>query len=280
MRILISNDDGIYAPGISVLARAAEDLGEVYVVAPDSEQSAKSHGLTMHEPLRVRHLGPRRFSVTGTPADAVYMALHQLLPGPPDLVLSGVNRGANLGSDVHYSGTVAAAREAALRGLPAVAVSLFITDFDDSDTHYDTAAQAAVEICRSLLADPLPPGVFLNINAPDVPRAQVKGVRVAPVGEHKYADQVSVGEDPRGRPYYWIGGPRIGFAGGEHTDGELVEQGYIAVTPSTPTRPRTTSSTGCGAGPSPSAEDAPPPNSHHVFDALRRGGPAEGATGQ
>ena len=231
MRILISNDDGIFAPGISVLAEAASALGEVYVVAPDTEQSAKSHGLTMHEPLRVHRLGERRFSVTGTPADAVYMALHQLLPGPPDLVFSGVNRGANLGNDVHYSGTVAAAREAALNGLPAVAVSLHITDFDDRTYHYATAAQVAVTLALRLLDEPLPPGTFLNINAPDVPYAELAGVCIAPLGERIYASAVREDHDPRGKPYYWLGGPPLGFGGGGHTDGERIAGGYATVTP-------------------------------------------------
>ncbi|MFT4978510.1 MAG: 5'-nucleotidase [Myxococcota bacterium] len=148
------------------------------------------------------------------------------------MVLSGINRGANLGSDVHYSGTVAAAREAALKGVPAIASSLHITDWDPESTfHYDTAAQVTVEVARSLLADPLPPGVFLNVNVPDLPRAEIKGLRPAPIGEHLYEARVAEGRDPRGKPYYWIGGPALGFAGGAHTDGELLEAGYAAVSP-------------------------------------------------
>lgn len=232
MLTLISNDDGIYAPGILALAEAAAALGEVWVVAPSSEQSAKSHGLTMHEPLRVRELGPRRFAVTGTPADSVYMALGHILPRTPDVVLSGINRGSNLGSDVHYSGTVAAAREAALRGVPAVAASLYITDWDPESTfHYESAAQITIEVARKLVANPMPAGTFLNVNVPDLPADQVKGIRGAPVGERLYEARVVEGRDPRGKPYYWIGGPSLGFAGGPHTDGELLEAGYAAVSP-------------------------------------------------
>lgn len=231
MRILISNDDGIFAPGLAVLAAVAASMGEVFVVAPDTEQSAKSHGLTMHKPLRVYPQGERRFSVTGTPADAVYVALHQILPGPPDLVLSGVNRGANLGNDVHYSGTVAAAREAALNGLPAIAVSLHLSDTDDGTVHYETAALVAVDIARQLLQDPLPPGVFLNINAPNLARPDLAGVCVAPLGQRIYSSAVREDHDPRGKPYYWLGGPAIGFGGGGHTDGERISRGFATITP-------------------------------------------------
>lgn len=232
MLILISNDDGIHAPGIKALAEAAAEHGDTWVVAPSSEQSAKSHGLTMHEPLRVREFGPRRFAVTGTPADSVYMAIAHILPRAPDVVISGVNRGSNLGSDVHYSGTVAAAREAALKGVPAVASSLYVTDWDpDSTFHYDVAAEVAVEVALRLVKEPLPPGVFLNLNVPDVPRDQIKGIRAAPVGERLYENLVAEGRDPRGRPYYWIGGPSLGFRGGPHTDGELLDAGFAAVSP-------------------------------------------------
>lgn len=232
MIILISNDDSIHAPGIHALAKAAETLGEVWVVAPAAEQSAKSHALTMHEPLRVREVGERRFSVNGTPADSVYMALTHILPRPPDVVLSGVNRGANLGSDVHYSGTVAAAREAALRGVAAVASSLHITDWTRGSTrHYDVAAEITAEVAAHMLRDPLPKGRFVNVNVPDMPRGQIRGICAAPVGERIYANQVVEHFDPRGKPYYWIGGPSLGFAGGEAADGQRVANGYVSVTP-------------------------------------------------
>ncbi|MEL6347507.1 MAG: 5'/3'-nucleotidase SurE [Myxococcota bacterium] len=231
MLILISNDDGVHAPGLAALASAATALGDVYVVAPATEQSARSHGLTMHDPLRVRPLGDQRYSVTGTPADSVYLALNHLLPRAPDLVLSGINRGSNLGSDVHYSGTVAAAREAALNNIPALAVSLSPRSRDESRYHYDVAAEVAVEVARNLAADPPPHGIFLNLNVPDLPREQILGIRPAPLCERMYAPLVQEGRDPRNRPYYWIGGPARGFGGGDHTDGALVERGFATLSP-------------------------------------------------
>ena len=234
MLILISNDDGINAPGIHALAEAATGLGEVWVCAPATEQSAKSHGLTMHDPLRVHEHGPRWFSITGTPADATYMGLVHILPRMPDIVISGINRGSNLGSDVHYSGTVAAAREAALKGLPALATSLYITDWGkQTPFHYSDAAQVTIEVARALLADPLPTGIFLNLNVPDLPRDQIKGVRSAAIGERLYESRVVTSRDPRGKPYYWIGGPSRGFAGAPDTDGKLLEAGFAAVSPLT-----------------------------------------------
>ena len=155
MRILVSNDDGIDAPGIHALATALEALGEVWTVAPAAEQSAKSHALTMHHPLRVSERGPRRLAVDGTPADAVYLGLHQVVPGPVDIVVSGINRGANVADDTWYSGTVGAAREGAMCGLPGVAVSLNVSSrTSDAERHWSTAAQLAVDVVRAVLADP------------------------------------------------------------------------------------------------------------------------------
>lgn len=234
MLILISNDDGITAPGILALAEAATVLGEVWVCAPATEQSAKSHGLTMHDPLRIHQHGPRRYAITGTPADSVYMGLVHLLPRIPDIVISGINRGSNLGSDVHYSGTVAAAREATLKDVPALATSLYITDWrKQGPFHYDAAAQVTIQVARAMLADPLPRGTFLNLNVPDGPLDQLKGVRVGAIGERLYESRVVASRDPRGKAYYWIGGPSRGFGGGPDTDGKLLEAGYAAASPLT-----------------------------------------------
>ncbi|MCB9680904.1 MAG: 5'/3'-nucleotidase SurE [Alphaproteobacteria bacterium] len=230
MRILVSNDDGFDAPGIRALADAVMDLGDVWVVAPDSEQSAKSHSLTLAAPLRARRRGERRFAVDGTPADCIYLGAHGLLDGPPDLVLSGVNRGSNLGTDVHYSGTVAAAREAVMAGFPAVAISLHVLPEDEA-LHWDTACHVARHVARDVVSHGLPPHTLLNVNVPNIPRVALKGVRTATLGVRRYANRVLRREDPWGRHYYWIGGPHLSFADIADSDGPLVEQGYASVTP-------------------------------------------------
>ena len=232
MRILLSNDDGIEAVGLDALARALEPLAEVWVVAPATEQSAKSHSFTMYEPLRVNAAGPRRFSVSGTPADAVYLALHGLLPERPDLVVSGINRGSNLGTDVLYSGTVAAAREAAANDLPAMAVSLHVPDGATS-LHWDTAMSFARRLVGSMLAHPLPIGQVLNVNVPNVDLAAVRGMRVAPLARRRYQPLVQQQSDPRGKSYYWIGGPHDRFDGEAEADGPLCLAGWVTLTPMT-----------------------------------------------
>ncbi len=228
MLILLSNDDGIDAAGLRALEAAMADLGEVWTVAPATEQSAKSHSLTMHEPLRVAEHGPRRFSVSGTPADSVYLAAHHLLPRKPDLVVSGINRGSNLSNDVMYSGTVAAAREAASFDIPSVAVSLWVTG---PSPHWDTAQRVAREIVQQTVQRGLPPGVLLNINVPDRAYDQLAGVRIAPLGRRWYHPTVAVNTDPRGRKYYWIGGDHDRFADLPDSDGPLCEAGFAVVTP-------------------------------------------------
>jgi 5'-nucleotidase len=228
MRILVTNDDGIDSPGLHALEAVAAELGEVWTVAPATEQSARSHALTMHEPLRVHTHGPRRFAVTGTPADCSYLAIHHLLPDAPSLVLSGINRGANLGDDVVYSGTVAAAREAASFGVPALAVSLWVR----SDTpHWETAQAAVRQVAPRLLHHGLPSRILLNLNVPDLPAGEVRGVRVAPLALRHYAASVEEKLDPRGRRYYWIGGEHDHFAGAPDADGPLCEDGWSVITP-------------------------------------------------
>ncbi|GDX80285.1 5'-nucleotidase SurE [Deltaproteobacteria bacterium] len=230
MRILLSNDDGIEAVGLAALERAMAPLGEVWIVAPATEQSAKSHSFTMYEPLRVNALGPRRFSVSGTPADAVYLALHGLLPERPHLVVSGINRGSNLGTDVLYSGTVAAAREAAANDLPALAMSLHVPE-GATTLHWDTAVHVATRVAAALLARPIGVGHLLNVNVPNVPLAELGGLRVAPLARRRYAAMVKKTIDPRGKPYYWIGGPHDRFDGEPDADGPLCLAGYATLTP-------------------------------------------------
>lgn len=235
MIILVSNDDGFEAPGLRELARAAEALGEVWVVAPDSEMSAVSHALTMHRPLRVTQRSERAFAVSGTPADCVYLAVHNLLPEAPALVLSGINRGANLGDDVHYSGTVAAAMEACLMGLPAVAVSLYV-DFQvpPEKYHFGSAAEVAVEVSRDVLMHGLPRHVLLNLNVPDRPREEIRGVLATRLGHRHYHPLAEERRDPRGRPYYWIGGSHDRFEDIPSSDGPLVAKGFASLTPLQP----------------------------------------------
>jgi len=226
VRILLTNDDGIHARGLEALTEAVKDLGEVEVIAPEQEQSAASHSLSLHRPLRVRQHGPGRRSVDGTPADCVYLALHHLLrDARPDLVLSGINHGPNLATDVFYSGTVAAAREAALAGLPAVAFSLVAFKAFD----FSHAAAFARRVVQAHQARPLPPGMLLSVN---VPQGAPAGATLTSLGRHSYGSDVSEKDDPRGRPYFWIGGTSYGYEKLPGTDVVAVhDERKIAVTP-------------------------------------------------
>ena len=227
MFFLLTNDDGVEAPGLAALEAAVGGLAECWTVAPATEQSAKSHALTMHEPLRVVPHGPRRFAVTGTPADCVYLAVHHLLPRRPTLVLSGINRGTNLATDVHYSGTVAAAREAATMDIPAVAASLWVS----GEPRWDTAERVVRPLAREVIARGLPPGVLLNLNVPDRAPADLLGVRTAVMGRRWYQPLVEATTDPRGRRYFWIGGDHDRFDDVPESDGPLCEAGWATVTP-------------------------------------------------
>ena len=224
--LLVSNDDGVDAAGIIALREALTTFADVYTVAPQTEQSAKSHSITLHHPLRFHEVEKHVWAVDGTPADCVYVAffLKDLLPRRPDLVVSGINHGPNLGNDVHYSGTVAAAREGALRGVPSIA-------FSNSSSDMEGAAQYAKRFCKQLLRSTAPEGqaVLLNVNFPSVPP---KGVRATRLGFRLYSDEVEVRDDPRGRHYLWIGGP--GGATNEPVEGadtEALDEGCISVTP-------------------------------------------------
>ena len=226
--ILVSNDDGVDAAGIAALASAAASLGEVWVVAPATEQSGVSSALSLHTPLRVYSKGERRFAVTGTPADCVYMALQNLLPRRPALCLSGVNHGANLADDVLYSGTVAAAIEATISEVPSVAVSLAAYG---KGLDYGEAARIAVEYGAKVLSKGLPRDTLLNINVPREARAGETERRVCKLGRRNYMRQVSAQHDPRGRAYYWIGGAEIDFDDLPGSDCNAIVDGVISVTP-------------------------------------------------
>ncbi len=232
MKILISNDDGIDSLGIQALARAAAKLGEVTVVAPEREQSTVSHSLTLHKPLRLYARGDRQFAVSGSPADCVYIAVKEVLKAKPDIVLSGINRGANLGNDIFYSGTVAAAREAAQLGIPSYAFSLV---YDDGSTagenDFTAAAKIAVEVVERCQAIPFPGLTLLNVNIPKIAQDSRKGICVARQGIRHYANSVSRREDPRGKPYFWLGGTYERFEPIETTDCSLLAQGWTTVVP-------------------------------------------------
>jgi len=223
--ILVSNDDGIHAPGIAALATALETVGDVWVVAPDRERSAVGHALTLHRPLTADQLGPRRFAVNGTPSDCVNLALLGLLPVQPRIVVAGVNAGSNLGDDVTYSGTVSAALEGALLGVPGLAVSLIQPTGTAS---YRPAARAAVRLTRLLLREPARTATLLNVN---VPPGQARGVRLTRLGRRLYSEKVVERRDPRGRRYFWIGVGPPAWEAGEDTDYAAVHAGYVSVTP-------------------------------------------------
>jgi 5'-nucleotidase len=229
MQILVTNDDGILSPGIQVLAEACRRVGTVTVVAPDREQSAQSHALTMTRPLRPIRRTDGTWQVDGTPSDCVLLALEApLLPARPDFVFSGINHGPNLGEDTLYSGTVSAAMEAVVCGIPGVALS-FASRRDDLLPDYLPLVARLVEQIVGL-AD-TPPNTLLNINLPGIPADQVRGVRVVPLGSRYFQNSVTKQQDPWGRDVFWIGGGTITWQGDRDTDHAVVHEGYIAVTP-------------------------------------------------
>ena len=235
MRILLTNDDGVNARGLKVLERIAREFSDdIWVVAPTEEQSGAGHSLTLTVPIRLRKLGERRFCVSGTPTDAVMMAIAWILQdSPPDLILSGVNRGANLGEDVTYSGTVSAAMEGALAGIPSIALSQGYSREGMGDTVPFAAAEAwADEVLRPLVADPPAPGTLINVNFPAMAPSEIKGVRVVRQGIRDYGRlRIDRRTDPRGYDYYWFGLRPVLHTPGHTTDLEAVADGFVAVTP-------------------------------------------------
>ena len=228
MLILCSNDDGYLAVGLRTLAAAARTLGEVCVVAPDREQSATSHALTMHTPLRAHTIDASTQAVTGTPTDCVALALGALLDRRPDFVLSGVNHGPNMGEDVLYSGTVAAAMEATILGVPAVAVSYAGPDASAIPAFGPLLEQLLPQVTRTAS---FPRETLLNINLPPIPPEQVRGVQVTRLARRIYVDSLTQAVDPNGRPYFWIGGGGVEWTAPKGTDFHAVENGFISVTP-------------------------------------------------
>jgi 5'-nucleotidase len=230
MRVLVSNDDGVDAPGIRILAEGLRQAGhDVTVVGPDRDRSGASNSLTLDQPIRARALGEGVWSVAGTPTDCVHLALTGLLESEPDIVVSGINNCANLGDDVIYSGTVAAAMEGRFLGLPAIAMSLATAE--GTGRHFATAARAAVELTKRLLVDPLPADTILNVNVPDVAWDDLRGFEVTRLGNRHRSEPCVAQHDPRGRPMYWIGPAGAEQDAGPGTDFHAVRHGFISITP-------------------------------------------------
>jgi 5'-nucleotidase len=232
MRLLISNDDGILAHGIECLIAAAEPLGDVWVVAPDREQSAMSHSLTLHHPVRPVKRGERRWQIDGTPTDCVMIAVEALLPEKPDFVLSGINHGQNMGEDVLYSGTVAAAMEGLVLGIPSIAISFAGGDLRSDLTQLKQQISVLTPLLRHLTSlKPFPSQTLFNVNLPPLPSDQIKGVKLTRLGRRHYPDSLQKMQDPWGRQVYWIGGGRMVWSGEDDSDFKAIEDGYVSVTP-------------------------------------------------
>jgi len=223
--ILLTNDDGISAPGIQALRKTIETVWDIIVVAPDREQSAASHALTLNRPLRAHEIDTNTITVDGTPTDCVMLSLRGLLDRKPDLVISGINNGANLGEDVIYSGTVAGAAEAIILGIPAIAVSFV----DSENTEMEWGARMALKVAETVMKHKLPPGVFLNVNIP--PSTTNSRFEVTHLGNRSYRDVIVKKTDPRGKPYYWIAGQPEQWRGGEKCDFAAIDRGNISITP-------------------------------------------------
>jgi len=235
MHILVTNDDGVYAPGLFALAQALMKVGKVTIVAPDRNWSASGHVKTMHRPLRVKsvtlHKQVAALATDGAPSDCVALALLGLVPEKIDLVVSGINTNANIGHDVTYSGTVTAAMEAAIWNLPGIAVSLETPENHHGEMEYGPAARAAAHIVEQVAAHGLPEGVLLNVNVPHLPESEIKGILITRQGLRVYRDELVRREDPHGKPYYWIGGDAPTGVRENGTDFGALSAGYISITP-------------------------------------------------
>ncbi|MCX7085959.1 MAG: 5'/3'-nucleotidase SurE [Methylococcales bacterium] len=227
MHILLSNDDGYLAEGLVALANALRKYAEITVVAPDRNRSAASNSLTLEMPLRAHSTDNGFIKVDGTPTDCVHLAITGLLDKEPDMVFAGINHGSNLGDDVLYSGTVAAATEGRFLGLPAIAISLV----GSNPTHFETAAEVAANLLKQIINQPLAKDIILNVNVPDVPIADLKGYQATRLGQRHKSEAVIKSADPRGRVIYWVGPPGTEQDAGEGTDFYAVSNGYVSVTP-------------------------------------------------
>lgn len=229
--ILVTNDDGVHSPGLIALAIAMQELGDVYVVAPDRERSAVSHSITLHRPLKVEELKEKVFSINGTPTDCVILGAHKLLPERPGLVASGINIGGNLGDDITYSGTVSGAIEGTILNIPSFAISL-VTGMEHAHNLYlETAAAFAVKIGRYILEHSLPPDTLLNINIPNRDMGKILGAKLTHQGKMSYSNSIKEIHDPKGKRHYWIGGSQLYEESTKDTDIQAVQDGYISITP-------------------------------------------------
>lgn len=233
MRILLTNDDGYHAPGFEALERIARQFSDdVWICAPSEEQSGAGHSLTLNRPVRLQRFAERRFAVTGTPTDSVMMALREVLDAPPDLILSGVNRGANLGDDITYSGTVSAAIEGALAGIRAIALSQVYAPGLESELEFAAALDWGPKVIEPLLSAPFADRTLVNVNFPPLASDAVKGIRVVRQGFHDYSrGSIVEGTDPRGHRYFWFGLHEIEHTLDHGTDLEAIDDGYVAITP-------------------------------------------------
>jgi len=225
--ILVTNDDGVHAAGLEALRKALNPIGEVIAVAPDREQSATSHSLTLDHPLRVNPVEESVLSVDGTPTDCVLLAFNGLLKEKPQLVVAGINHGPNLGEDVSYSGTVAAAIEGTLQGVPSIAVSLA----GKPPYHFSTSCHFAVRLVRLVISKGMNSRTLLNVNVPNLPQDNVRSVKITKLGKRLYKDLIVEKTDPRGKTYYWIGGNEPSWKPGENTDFSAIQAGMVSVTP-------------------------------------------------
>ena len=227
LRILVTNDDGVHSKGLHLLAKRLRSLGEVTVIAPDRERSAASHALTLHKPLRVEELQNGVYSVNGTPTDCVNLGANVIMDKRPHLVVSGINKGGNLGDDITYSGTVSAAFEGTLLGIPSLAVSLL----DGGEFQFATAAEFAVRLARLIGEKGLPKDTLLNMNVPNLPISAVRGVKITSLGKRIYVNNIVAKTDPRGRAYYWIGANDTSWEDRKDTDDLAVRDRMVSVTP-------------------------------------------------
>lgn len=229
--ILVTNDDGVKAEGIQIVAKALESLGdEVYIVAPERERSATGMAITLHKPLRVRQLSERVYTVSGTPVDCVHIALGALLPKHPKLLVSGINAEENLGQDVHYSGTVAAAIKGAFFGISSIAVSIV----REPNIYFETAADVTLRVAQALLTNGLPKNVLLNINVPNLMLSEIRGIEITRQDQETYDPEVAVCTNPRGHKYYWVTGNRRHTDDRSGTDVEALENNKVSITPIKP----------------------------------------------
>lgn len=227
--ILVTNDDGIHSEGIKVLSETLKDIGKVFVVAPDREKSAVSHALTMHRPLFIEKVGEDKYTVNGTPTDCVVIAVEKILPRRPDIIVSGINRGANMGDDITYSGTVSAAMEGTLFNIPSLAISMPYED--GKGFQFATAASFAKRLTQVVLKRGLPSDTLLNVNVPNLSESEIKGIKFTCQGKRVYDNAIHETLDPWGRKHYWIGGGTPSWKDDDNTDFSAVSAGFVSITP-------------------------------------------------